>query len=342
MNKKNKILVIGDTHFRDFLSYSSNIKDGRDSEKKEILDFILESSKDCDHVIFLGDFFNSRNNSSEVNRQAVEFLEKFKNKEIYVINGNHCKKGDGKTAIDFLQEIKHSNWHIFTKPQDVKVDDLKISFLPYMLKSELGTENDEQSTDKIVKDLPGGDILFAHYSISDTTFNGLSTNALKEVVLPKAELEKKYKLIVAGHIHEPQQYDKVVLAGSLFSNTINEIEKFIWKVDENFIVEKIKVPCREIHGIENPTMEQLQKIPKSSIIKATVSDKKISIEELKNELSKFDASILIENYHNTRKKVHIEDSTAFDFSIENLLKMYSESKNIDLKQLLYGLELIEK
>ena len=64
------------------------------------------------------------------------------------------KKGDGKTAIDFLQEIKHSNWHIFTKPQDVKVDDLKISFLPYMLKSELGTENDEQSTEKIIKDLP--------------------------------------------------------------------------------------------------------------------------------------------------------------------------------------------
>ena len=138
---------------------------------------------------------------------------------------------------------------------------------------------------------------------------------MKEVVLPKAELEKKYKLIVAGHIHEPQQYDKVVIAGSLFSNTINEIGNLYGKLMKTLLL-KIKIPCREIHGIENPTMEQLQKIPKSSIIKATVSDKKISIEELKNELSKFDASILIENYPNTRKKVHIEDSTALLISLK--------------------------
>ena len=72
-----KILLIGDTHWKDNLSYADYISDGRVAEKKEILDFIIESSKDCDHIVFLGDFFNSKNNSSEVNRQAVEFLEKF-------------------------------------------------------------------------------------------------------------------------------------------------------------------------------------------------------------------------------------------------------------------------
>ena len=336
-----RILVAGDTHFRDNLSYFEFIPDGRNLEKKEILDFILESSKDCDHIVFLGDFFSSRNNSSETNRQAVEFLEKFKNKEIYVINGNHCKKGDGKTAIDFLGEIKHSNWHIFTKPYNTQIGSLKVSFLPYMLKSELGTENDEQSTEKIIKDLPGGDILFAHYSISDTTFNGLSTNALKEVVLFKQELERKYKQVIAGHIHVPGTFGRTLLTGSIFNMEVGETEKFIWKIDENLKVEQIKLPGRGIYKMTNPTTEELAKIPKESIVKVVITDKKNNIEEIKDSLTRFNASLVLEQYPDERKKMHNIQEGAFDFSPEALLKLYSEERGIELSKLLRGFELIK-
>ena len=222
----------------------------------------------------MGDNFHSRNNSSETNREFVELLERLDNKEIYVLVGNHEKKGDGKTAIDFLKEVKHSNWHIFTKPHNAQIGNLKVSFLPYMLKSELGTENDEQATEKIMRELPGGDILFAHHSISDTTFNGLSTNTLKEVVLPKADLEKKYKQVIAGHIHAPGVFGNTILTGSVFNAEIGETEKFIWKIDEILKVEQIKLPGRGIYKVIDPTPNLLSQIPKESIVKVTITDKK--------------------------------------------------------------------
>lgn len=335
-----KILCLGDFHNKDNLNYSEHIIGGRDSEKKEILDFILESSKDCDHIVFLGDNFNSRNNSSESNREFVELLEKFDNKEIYVINGNHEKKGDGKTAIDFLKEVKHPNWHIFTKPHDMQTGNLKASFLPYMLKSELGTENDEQSTAKITKDLSGGDILFTHYSISDTTFNGVSTNTLKEVVLPKNKLEEKYKLVVAGHIHVPGIFGKTILTGSIFNNEAGETEKFIWKINDDLSIEQIKLPGRGIYKLENPTLDLLSKIPKENIVKVAITDKEIDIDGIKNSLTRFDASLIIFNYPNERKKMHDVTKGAFDFSVEALMKLYSEEKGIELSKLLKGFELI--
>lgn len=341
MNKQNKILVIGDLHLKDNLNYSEHIVGGRDSEKKEIFDFIVESSKDCTDIIFLGDNFNSRNNSSETNREFVELLERLDSKEIYVLVGNHEKKGDGKTAIDFLKEVKHPNWHIFTKPHDMQIGSLKASFLPYMLKSELGTENDEQSTAKITKDLPGGDILFAHYAVSDTSFNGLSTNALKEVVLPKEKLEKKYKLTITGHIHTHGVFGRTILTGSVFNNEVGETEKIILKIDEDLKVEQIKLPGRGIYKATDPTPDFLSKIPKESIVKVVLTDKSINIDEIKKDIKKFDASLLIEQYPNERRKMNDIQNSAMDFSVESLLKLYSKERSISYEKLLFGLQLIK-
>lgn len=338
-----KIGVIGDCHFKDSLSYADYIKDGRRTEKKEVLDFVIKSFKDCDHIVFLGDNFNSKNNSSETNREFVEFLERLGNKELYIISGNHEKKGDGKTAIDFLGEVKKPNWHIFTTPGTITVagvtETLKLDFLPYVLNSELEVENSEEATKYLMKYLSGGDILFTHHNITGTSFNGITTDILKGVVLPKEKLEKKYKLIVAGDIHVPQEYGKVIIAGSLFTSEVGEHEKFIWKIDDDMKVKKIKVPGREIHKLENPTLKQLTALPKDSIVKIIVTDKKIDLEELEIVASGFDAYLLIIDYPDQRKKMKIEKG-AFDFSIDALLHLYATEKNIDYQQLKKGLELI--
>lgn len=334
-----KILIIGDTHFKDSLSYADYISDRREGEKKKVLDFLIESSKDCDHIVFLGDLFNSKNNSSEVNRQVVELLERFGNKDIYIISGNHEKKGDGKTAIDFLREIKKKNWNIFTQISSITMGKKKVTFLPYILNSELEVMNYENATKEILHQLEGGDILLAHHAISGTLWNGISTDLFKEVVLPRAKLEEKYTLVVAGHIHEPQQQGNTLIAGSLFTSEVGETEKYIFKIDEDLNLEKLKVPTREIHKVENPTAKQLSNIPGSAIVKVVIKDKKISIETLKEQLSRFDAFLIIENYPNERKKVHIEEG-AFDFNIESLLKLYSEEKKVDYQKLINGLRII--
>lgn len=334
-----KILCIGDAHFKDRLSYADHISDGRVAEKKEILDFIVKQAEDCEHVVFMGDNFNSKNNSSETNREFVEFIERFGDKEIYLIAGNHEKRGDGKTAIDFLGEVKKNNWHIFTRACWLEIDGLQMSFLPYMLNSELEVENFEDATKQIMQILNSADILFAHHSISGTTFNGVKTEELHEVVLPKEELEKKYKLVVAGHIHVPQQYGNILVTGSLFTSEVGEIEKFIWKIDENMQVEKLKVPAREIHQLTNPTSIQLTKLPKNSIVKIIVTDKNINVEELKVVASGFDAHLIVEDYPDERVKMHIEEG-AIDFNIEALLKLYSEARQVDYQKLTKALQLI--
>ena len=338
---KDIIGVVGDMHFKDCLSYADSIADGRVAERNEILDFIVDTFKDCQHIVFMGDNFNARNNSSETNRMFVEFLERFGKKDVYIISGNHEKKGDGKTAIDFVGEIDKKNWHVFTRPSAMEIEGLKVDFLPYMLNSELGVDTCEEGTKEIMKNLAGGDILFAHHAISGTTFNGVKTETLKEIVLPKEKLEKKYTLMVAGHIHAPQQYGRVLITGSVFTSEVGETEKFIWKLNKDLEIEKIKLPCREIHKIENPTPDDLDAIPPNSIVKAIITDKKIDVEKLKVELERYDAHLLVEDYPNERKKAHIEEGV-FDFSIEALLKLYSEEKNVSLDKLLKGLELIKQ
>lgn len=343
-------------HMRDSLSYSEYISDGRKTEKETILDFIVKQSSDCEHIVLMGDNFNSRNNSSETNRQFVNLLERFGSKEVYIISGNHEKKGDGKTAIDFIGEIKKENWHVFTSPGSISLITkhqsvglstskqepvFKMDFLPYMLNSELEVENNTEAINLIMKNLDGGDILFAHHSITGSSLKGIKTDLLNEIVLPREKLEKKYKLIVAGHIHEHQQYKRVLITGSVFTSEVGETEKFIWKIDDQIGIEKIKVPAREIHKLVDPTPLEITKLPKDSIAKIILTDKKIDPEEIKTVASGLDAYLLIEDYKDQRKKAHIEEGASFDFSIEALLKLYSEEKGVNLEKLLKGLELIK-
>ena len=337
---KNIIGVIGDLHMRDFLAYADYLYDKRIEERKEILDFIVKSFDDCNHIVFIGDNFHSKNNSSETNRQFIEFIERFGSKEIYLISGNHEKKGDGKTAIDFIGEIDKKNWHVFTKPIDMLIDSFKVSFLPYMLPSELDVEDNEQVTREIIKRLKGGDILFAHHAITGTTFNGINVEMFLEPILPKEQLESLYKKVIAGHIHSPLDYGNTVITGSVFNQEVGEDGKYIFKINSELEIEKIKLPGRAIYKIENPTEEKINSISSNSIVKAVVTDKNIDTEVLQKQLSKFDASLLIENYPNQRKKSNIKNE-AFDFSLEALLKLYAEEKDVDYQKLLKGLELIK-
>lgn len=337
-----KILCIGDLHFKDNLSYSEYVKDQRIPEKKAILDSIVKSAKDCDHVVLMGDNLNSKNNSSETIREFIAFIEKFDNKEIYVILGNHEKKGNGQSALDFMKEIKRPHWHVMTTPTDMVIDGQKVSFLPYMSKVELGMNFDEEATEILMEGLGGGSIIFAHHAISDTLGNayGLSTNEFKEVILPKDELEKRYKLVVGGHIHAPQQQGRTLITGSVFTHDIGEKKKFIWKVDlEDMEVEKIKLPCRELWKVENPVQQELDFIHSSSIVKCIITSKDIDIKWIKKELKRFDASILLEQYPKERTKIYFDEGS-MDLSIPNLLDIYSKEKKVDIKKLMEGFSLI--
>jgi len=335
--------VIGDLHFKEKLGYADFIPDQRVAEKKEILDFIVTSFKDCDKIVFMGDQLNSKNNTSEVIREFVEFIERFESKEIHMLAGNHCKKADGKTAIDFLKEINNPNWHIYTN-EVVNVGNM--TFCPYHYKVELGTDDNDKACKKLLDKLIPADILFHHHAVSGTiTSAGSTADLFDEIVLPRVKLDKKYKLIVGGHIHTPQSDGNLIVTGSIFNSEIGELGKDIWKIDEKKLThERIPLPGRKIFNEENPTVESLADIPKGNIVKVVLTKKQTApkIESIKNKLKKdFDAYILMERYPNERKKIHFEEGTMIDFNIEELLKTYAKQKKMPEKDLLSAWSLIQ-
>lgn len=336
----NKILIIGDAHIKANLSYSDYVEDGRKQEEAEIFDFIVKQSNDCQSVVFLGDNLNSKNNSAEVIRKFTEFVERFENKTLYLLSGNHDKFPSGESAFDYLKEIKNKNWHIITN-KIKKID--KFIFCPYHTKQELNCKTNEDAAKKLTKILPDNDILFIHHAIAGSKSKETPVSIFDEIILGKEKLEKKYKKVFGGHIHTPQINGNIIVAGSLFANEINEKEKFIWKIDlDTFEIEQIKLPGRAIIGIENPNVADLDKLVKNSIVKITITNKakKKDIDKLKNKLEEFDAGILVENIAAERKKLHT-DKNIIDFDVEGLLKLYCESKKIDLQPILNAFNLIK-
>jgi predicted MPP superfamily phosphohydrolase len=335
------ILAIGDLHLKEFLGYDEYIEGGRDKERKQILEFIVQSAKGCDTVVFLGDQLNSRTNSPHIIKEFVNLVEKFHGKEVFIILGNHEKYGDGRSALDFLSEVRNPKWHIISN-EVLTVD--KMTFCPYFTKSELEVNDNKEAVKKIMKKLTGGDILFIHHTISDSfTESGVSVNTFPEPILSKKALEDRYKLIIGGHIHHPFQDNGTYIIGSVFNNEIGEKERRILKINEALKVKSLSLPGRSIVKVENPTEETIKEINKTSIVKAIITKKLIGtkMEELKKLLERFDAYLIIEQLPNERKKMHFGDGeSVLEFSIDQLLEMYGREKGIDIDKLKQAFELI--
>ncbi len=334
--------AIGDIHLKSALGYSDYVADRRILEKKEILDFIVNAFKDCDKIFFTGDLFNSRSNPPEIIREMVEFIERFEGKEIFIIGGNHEKISSGKSSLDFLREVKGKRWHIITEKMTTIGD---VDFLPYLIKPELEAKTSKEATDNVMKQIKGNKILFTHFAISGTdTSSGAMTDLFDEVVLPEKELAKKYKLIVGGHIHKALHRENLIITGSIFTNEVGEIDKYIWKIDEKTLkVERIQLPGRSIYKVENPTAEDLEKVyPKNSIIKVILTEKKWDIKDLKEKLKIFDAYLIVENYPNERKQTIKTNEDVLNLSIEKLLELYATAKNVPKEKLLRAWEIVRK
>ena len=333
----NKILIFSDLHLSDTLPYNDIVN--REQEKKEILDFLVEKAKNCSSVILGGDSMNKRNNSSKVIREFTEFLERFEDKKLYILGGNHTKKPDGTSAKDYLKEIKNKNWKIITD----KIETIEnIDFCPYFSKAELGVKNNEEGQKMIMSKLKGNKILVAHYAISDSlTGTGQNTNVFDEIVLPRKELAKRYGMVVAGHLHKSSLKDNVLITGSVFSREANEKPKYIWKLDkETLKIEKIALLGRKIYSFENQV--NFNEISKNSIVKVVITDRKLKekIPEIKKELEEFDGHTLSESYPRARKSIKFEKDL-LEMTTEDLLKIYSRTRKISLEKLLEGWALVK-
>lgn len=329
-------MIIGDAHFSEHLGYYHVIPDGRSGERQEILDFIIKTfeENECDSVVFLGDQFDKRNNPSIVIKEFTKFIERFSGKPVYMISGNHDKTPAGDSALDYLKEITNKNWHIITD-KITKIDNMV--FCPYLFKAELGGQTNEENI-KIVLDKlkefsePEKNLLFTHFSISGVTSDKNSNlHLFDDIILPRLELEKYFKRIFAGHIHAASVNDKTLITGCVFNEEVGEHGKavYIYNTETNKF-KTVKLPGRGIYKVENPKITELEEISKHNIVKAVISNRKIVIDKIREELKRFDGYIIVEQYPNERRKV-IYDNELLDLNIENLLLMYAKLKKIEPK-----------
>lgn len=346
-----KILVIGDLHIKEYLNYSNYLEDKRVPEEKEVFDYIAKQSEDCEEVVFLGDQLHKKVNPSQTITKFVEFIERFHDKNVYMLKGNHEGHPSGASAIDFLREIKNDKWNIVTNTvENFNIDGINIEMLPYFTKAELEVKSNSDAIKVIKKKLKGADILFHHNAM---THNGriagipLDADQLPEPTLETKYLSKKYSLVFGGHVHSPSKIkENIFVAGSIFNNEVGETQKYIYKINKKDLsVESISLPGRSVIKRENPTKETLKEEEKNSIIKVIFTKKKKEAElrEIKKELKKFAAYIIIEKINKKKKKMHYGDGESIlDFDINKLLELYAKEKKEDPDILKHGFNLINE
>lgn len=347
-----KILCVGDLHLRDSLGYAEYFPDKREGEKAEILDFIVKSSAECDAVVLLGDVFHQRNNSSKAVKDLVEFLERFE-KHVYIIAGNHEKSSDGKSALDFLKEIKGKNWKIVTDRLYIEHGDENLVFCPFFFYSELGTSNKEEASAQVSRricewispDINKKNYLFVHHAISDVEdYGGINTNQYNEVVLDRKDLEQ-FKTVFGGHIHFPSNKDNVFIAGSVFANKVGDEHKYVYILDTiSNDVEELVLPGRHILKIDYAGIDDLLEIKEPALIKVHVkTDKDVAgLEAMKEKfLEKGQALMIIKENEKQRNSINVSSSNnILDMPLEALLDLYAERRGVSSSKLKDALRLI--
>jgi DNA repair exonuclease SbcCD nuclease subunit len=338
-----KMLIVGDMHFRENYPYASSFEDRRKDERKEIEDAIIEASADCESVVIMGDVFDQRNNVSSVVKKATRFLERFGDKQLFIMSGNHESFADGTTALDYLSEISGKKWKVITNDIVTHID---LVFVPYLRYPQLGLNSHEEVVEYIMEKATGGKAIFLHHCLSGTkTSWGQLTDTFHEPVLPSEGLSDRFQRVFGAHIHYAQDNGTQHVLGAVMNHEIGEHEdRRVIKWDtEKDTIESIKLPGRKFYKITNPTHEQVNEFlgtgEKINGVVRVIADQidETIIEKLREAVDGEVVSIELPPEDRKRVKEDIDD-----FSLDNLIRIFSEVKEVPIEDLKKGLALIEE
>ena len=331
-----KLLVVGDLHFKEIYPYAEKFEDRRLDERQAIEDAIVEAAKGCAAVVLMGDVFDSRQNSYKTVQAVTSFIERFENRKVFIMAGNHENSADGTSALDYLKEISDKTWHVISG-EVVGIDGL--CFVPYFRRSQYGVETDQEVVERVLDDIGTGHAaIFIHHAIGGSrTVSGQMTDLFHEPVFSLDELQKRAsKKIFGSHIHYPQQLNEnAFVLGSVMNFDIGEIDdkRVIQWDTETDKIKSIPLPGRKFAKLVNPTKKELEAIKDFPGLVRIITDKPIEVPAGFSE-----AVSIMETPKESRKKIVMVD----DFSIENLLTYYAKARNINLEALLAGYHLINK
>lgn len=209
-----KILFLGDVHVQ-----VSNLE-----ESERLLSFTQESAdkNDVDFIMIPGDLYHT----FAIKRTEVDyFWQKWLNRlsldrEVNVLVGNHDKVNQGndsdlRHALNTLAHQEQSNLNIIQSPVSSGI----FGFMPYFHSKEKFVEEANKLADQGVK------VIFCHGEFNGGKFE--SGMFIPDGINPD---DVKVPLIISGHIHSRQRFDKIIYPGTarwLTSSDKNE-PKGLW------------------------------------------------------------------------------------------------------------------
>lgn len=189
-----KFAITADIHLsrygQDPVDETSGLPERLDSIKGALYSMLevcrLQNIKD---VIIAGDILHTKSVIYALAQDMMlQFFEDHPEIKFYVIDGNHDLSSKGADAISALRSLKNvPNVHWITKKAE-KIDN--ILFVPYSV--ELVKQIKEDSAD----------ILVSHFGLSEGVLNSGISIVSK---LGMTDLRGKYKLVLLGHYHKPQE-----------------------------------------------------------------------------------------------------------------------------------------
>lgn len=203
MYKLKKGLLFTDIHFG-----RKQNSDEHNQICSKFIDFAIEGVKTnkCDHIIFLGDWFETRN---AINVSTINYAYNCANKlndlniPVYFIVGNHdMYTKHNRLNYSTVDYNAFNNFHVISEP--TMVDDIGTGVLicPYLFHDEYSSIL-KYDTENVY-----GHFEFTGFVVTGTNVtytNGPDHNELK-----------KFKNIFSGHFHKRQILDNVKFIGNTF------------------------------------------------------------------------------------------------------------------------------
>lgn len=314
-----KLGVVGDIHWSKYSSivrqrgkkYSLRLENCIDS-----INWAEDTLKDCDKIIYLGDFFDSDILKSEELTALSEL--KWNDKEHIFLVGNH-ELG--------LHDLSFSSAHLFNIANKVVIDKpvvqvdsyahVELCFLPYML------DNTGRIEDYIygrTNKLPR--IIFSHNDIAGIQLGKFLTTSGFDI----ENIDDSCDLFINGHLHnETCIDDKIYNIGNLTGQNFSE--DFCRYGHKVFIID---TETLDIQKIENPfalrffKFENIEDLLKYNFPPNSVVTAKLYAEQLNmvNEFVEHNDNILTHRFviiSNTKKSISSEN-TSIQLSVDHLEK----------------------
>lgn len=154
----------------------------------KMADYCLDN--DVTKIVIGGDILHGKSIIYALAQDIMlKYFDAYNNKiEFWVIDGNHDLSGKGEDAISALrslQKVPNVNW-ISMNPQQIE----NILFVPY--------------STNVVQQVKDGksDILISHFGLSEGMLNS-GISIISNISM--TDLRSRYKLVLLGHYHKPQQ-----------------------------------------------------------------------------------------------------------------------------------------